>query len=755
MTEEQRKRNSKFMILYMSIIAGVIGAYIGAYIAGLVSQYGVDIGTAFKMFPSQLAEFKLIPPICFASLSGIIIGGALFSGVSYFALKVDYDRNYTYKLDEIAGTGGFMTENDFKEYEKKYIEPEPSDPNQPSPNMILGNRMRRPNNSRKMIGNNNIAVVGGAGSGKSRFLIKPNLLTMNSSFVVTDPSGEIINSLGKILVEHGFKIKVFNISDMQHSNCYNPLKYIRNEAGVRMVIDCLINNTTDKNAKGGDQFWVNTERLLYSACIFYLLNHCHDKSKRNFASIAKMINMSMVDENNLNAQSPLDRIFETVPKDSLAWQYYKGFKQGAGKTMKSIVISCIARLQPFLTPQVVNLTKMDELELEKIGDEKTVLFIITPQADHTYDFLPSMLYSQLFETLYHKGEQQKAAGGSEAMKIPVRCLMDEFANIGTIPDFPSKLATMRKYNISATIMLQDISQIEAMYEDEWRTIMGNCSTYIFLGTQEPNTLKYFSEMLGKTTITARSRGMNRGGKTGGGSSRNFQQTGREVMTSDELARMSASKEIIFIQNQRPMLDDKYKYEQHPLYKLTGDGDKSRVFLYNQMPAYDNTRPMNIYSLLRAKAEASRITSKAEVTDPDKIESRRLAGGIDEAYNRLLLDRKTEAKAFDKALNEGIELAMSEPVGTPACIKLTGVQSKKLPEMVKQISAITQKRPLVIFTDLGGDEMLGAAVADNVTNIKNDYTLATDRVADNEDIYLLAIKSRVYQMYKDEFQKLAS
>lgn len=755
MTEEQRKQNSKFMMLYMSIIAGVIGAYIGAYIAGLMSQHGIDISAAFKMIPEQLAELRFLPPFTTGTLPGALIGGGLMAGISYFALKVDYDRNYTYKLDEIAGTGGFMTEKDFKEYEKKYIDPEPADPNQPSPNMILGNRMRRPNNSRKMIGNNNIAVVGGAGSGKSRFVIKPNLLTMNSSFVVTDPSGEIINSLGKVLVEHGYKIKVFNISDMQHSNCYNPLEYIRNEAGVRMVIDCLINNTTDKNSKGGEQFWVDTERLLYSACIFYLLDHCHDKSKRNFASVTKMINMSMVNENDPNARSPLDKIFDTVPKDSLAWQYYKGFKQGAGKTMKSVIISCIARLQPFLTPQVVNLTKTDELELEKIGDEKTVLFIITPQADHTYDFLPSMLYSQLFETLYHKGEQQKAAGGSEAMKIPVRCLMDEFANIGTIPDFPSKLATMRKYNISATIMLQDISQIEAMYEDEWRTIMGNCSTYIFLGTQEPNTLKYFSEMLGKATITARSRGMNRGGKTGGGSSRNFQQTAREVMTGDELARMSASKEIVFIQNQRPMLDDKYKYEKHPLYNLTGDNDKDRMFLYNQMPAYDNTRPMNINSLLRAKAEATRVTARVEVSDPDKTDNRKLTGGIDEAYNRILLDRKTEAKAFDKALNEGIELAMSEPAGIPACIKLTGVQSKKLPEMVKQISAITQKRPLVIFTDLGADEMLGAAIADDVSNIKNDYTLATDRVADDEDIYLLAIKSRVYQMYKEDLQELAS
>ena len=748
MTEEKRKQNTRFMLIYMSIITGIIGAYLGAYTGGLMTAKATDFGTGIRLTVSEISALQLMPPLNLGTAAGAVIGGLFFGGLVYFALKVDNDRNYTYKLDEIAGTGGFMTEKDFQEYEKKYIEPEPKDPHQPSPNMILGNRMKRPNDSRKMIGNNNIAVVGGAGSGKSRFIIKPNLLTMNSSFVITDPSGEIINSLGKVLVEHGYKIKVFNISDMRHSNCYNPLEYIRNSEGVRMVIDCLINNTTDKNSKGGEQFWVDTERLLYSACIFYLLEHCHDKSKRNFASVTNMINMSMVNENDPYAKSPLDKIFESVPKSSLAWQYYKGFKQGAGKTMKSIIISCIARLQPFLTPQVISLTKMDEMELGKLGEEKTALFIIVPQADHTYDFLPSMLYSQLFETLYYKGEQQKAAGGSEALRVPVRCLMDEFANIGTIPAFPSKLSTMRKYNISATIMLQDISQLEAMYEDEWRTIMGNCSTYIFLGTQEPNTLKYFSEMLGKMTITSRSRSWNKGGKSGGGSGRNFQQTAREVMMGDEMARMDAKKEIVFVQNQRPMLDDKYKYENHPLYKLTGDGDPGQMFLYNQMPAYDNTRPLNINSLLRARAEAARVTSKNDVTDPEKAEDTKLRSGIEEAYNQMVIEKKADAKAFDFALNMGIREAMSEP-GAAACIVLKGIQTKRLPELASQISQITQKCPLAVFSDLGTDNMVGAAVTgpDGLGALQDDRLVAFDRLSDDSNIYMLAIRSRAYSEYK--------
>ena len=396
---EQRRKNSRIMNIYMSIVIFIIVVIICAL------------------------DGKLF--------IGIIIGLALALG-SYFFMDADTERNMAYNKDQSAGSGGFMTEKDMKNYNDKFISPEPPKDEKhkydPSPNMIMSHNFRRPVNSRKLIGNNNVLVEGAAGTGKSRFVIKPNILQLNCSYVITDPSGEMISATGTMLKEAGYEIKIFNISDMQHSNCYNPLHYIRNEAGVSMLVDCLIKNTTSEQSKSGDQFFTNAEKLLYCACIFYLKDHCTNVQAKNFPSIMTLINASKVNENNPNEASDLDKLFETVPRTSLAHKYYKAFKQASGKTLKSIIISCVTRLQPFLTPQVVNLTKKDTLELDKMGDRKTALFIITPQADRTYSFLASMLYSQAFETWYYIGEQQKANGGSEQLKVPVRCLMDEFAN---------------------------------------------------------------------------------------------------------------------------------------------------------------------------------------------------------------------------------------------------------------------------------------------------------------------------------------
>ena len=711
-----------------------------------------------KLFPAIIKTFGYIKsmnlffPLTFQSIMIFIISVPVIGGLCYFFLSLDNERNYSYKLDEVAGTGGFMTEKEIQAYEKKYIEPEPTDKNQPSPNMILGNRMRKPNDFRKMIGNKNILVVGGAGTGKSRFIIKPNILTLNSSFIITDPSGEIINALGKVLVEHGYKIKIFNISDMAHSNCYNPLEYIRDEAGVRMVIDCLINNTSNKNSRG-DEFWTNSERLLYSACIFYLLEFCNDKSQKNLAGVTRMINEAMVDENNPNSKSPLDEIFEEVPKDSLAWCFYKGFKQGAGKTMKSIIISCISRLQPFFTPQVVNLTKRDEMQLDKIGDEKTALFLITPQADHTYDFLSAMLYSQLFETLYYKGEQQKAAGGTEALKVPVRCMMDEFANIGVIPEFPSKLSTMRKYNISATVILQDISQIEAMYKDEWKTMTGNCSTYIFLGTQEPTTLKWFSDMLGKKTITSRSRGTSHGGK--GGSSRNFQQIGREVLTSDEMARLDSNKEIIFMQNQRPVLDSKFIYEKHSLYKQTGDADEKNMFLYNKMSEYDNSRLMNIDSMIKAQMEAARIEAEQNISNRKKTEQLNFKSNVFQAYQEIVPSPNEKQKAHARIINESVEKVLENYYDPIVMLTVSGVPPQELYGLSRAISIMAGKSPIILVSDIESDILVGCAYGDVeiLDMVKSDYLANIEPFQKNACHFL--IRPQTFEQYKEEILSRAA
>lgn len=369
--------------------------------------------------------------------------------------------------------------------------------------------------------------------------------------------------------------------------------------------------------------------------------------------------------------------------------------------MKSIIISCIARLQPFLIPDVINLTSTDELELEKLGQEKTALFLILPTADQTYAFLSAMLYSQAFETLYHVGAQQLAAGGSEQMKIPVRFLMDEFANTGEIPQFPQKLATMRKYNISATIVLQDLAQIEAMYKDEWRTLVANCSSMVFLGSQETNTLKYFSEMLGKKTITEKSRGVNRG--KSGSSSQNFKQTAREVMTTDELARLDKTKTIIFTQTMRPVLDKKYQYEKHPLYSKTGDADPANKFQYVKMPMFDNTKPKQCTGILRAQSEIVRIRNLERASEIKSTETETKRGDIYQAMNQFVSERKErleiENRAYDK-VSETVAECLMDPV---AVAVVDGIPPYLLSSIAKKVSIVFHKTPIVIFSSMEGSE----------------------------------------------------
>ena len=498
MTERDRKKAAKKSALRIGGIITIVLMYLCGYAGGIMQDEHLETGQAMIMTMERISTFHLFFPLNQLAFTGMLLAICIGAFVIFYMHNTAL-KNFSYNPDKLYGDAGFRGEEDRKQYDEryvdhgKYIDPITKKPVETAdPNMIASNDTKLSINDRKTFRNNNFLILGGAGTGKSRFVIKPNLLQENCSYVVTDPSGEIIVSCGKVLSDHGYKIKIFNLSNMGHSNTYNPFNYIRDEAGVLMVIDCLIKNTTGKNEKG-DQFFTNSEKLLYSACIFYLIDFETDESRKNFSSVMDMINMSQVDENNPSSKSELDLMFEQIDQTSLAAKYYKAFKQAAGKTLKSIIISCVVRLQSFMTPQVTRLTGSDNINLASIGDEKTILFIITPQADRTFAFLASMLYSQLFETLYHKGETQKLKTGSERLTYHVRCLMDEFANIGEIPEFPSKLSTMRKYNISATIVLQDNSQLQSMYKDEWRTIMANCDSTIFLGNAEPDTLKYFCE----------------------------------------------------------------------------------------------------------------------------------------------------------------------------------------------------------------------------------------------------------------------
>lgn len=723
------------MTKYMSIVIGVIGGYFIGYAFGVGFKEGKGFFDSIRYTFIYFTSGHVLMPINISSILGFVFGSVIVGMIVHFLMDVDNQKHYHHDSDTVAGTGGFMEKKDMEAYAKQYIAQDPPpiktglpvafdpehDQEMYSQNIIMSQNFCRPINSRKLIGNTNVLVVGAAGTGKSRFVIKPNLLQMNSSYVITDPSGEMIYSVGGVLRDHGYKIKIFNISDMQHSNCYNPLAYIRDEAGVKMLIECLINNTTKGEGGGDNQFFVDAEQLLYSACIFYLIDFCHDESQKNFAGVMTLINKSSVNEMNPNEKSELDQIFDELPQSSLAWKYYKAFKQAAGKTLKSIIISCVTRLQPFLIPQVVNLTRVDTLELEKMGNEKTALFIITPQADRAYSFLASILYSQLFETLYHVGEQQKAEGKSEMLKIPVRCMMDEFANIGEVPAFPSRLATMRKYNISATVVLQNISQIEAMYEDDWKTLVGNCSTIIFLGSQEPEVLKYFSEMLGKMTIRVRSEGVTTGGKSG--ANQNYQSTAREVLTAEEMGRLPSQECIVFTQHMRPVRDKKYKYENHPYYDQTADKDDKLGFKYQDLSIYDNSRTGLVESIILAQKERARFHERtqkyAKQVDPSKVALDKNKHPV-EAMSNQHLDEEQKARIVRAAIEEAVIRGSACKDDNLCIIVVEDLDLESLTKIVKPVSVRLKKPDLVIFStcDPSNQSLIGIAVGRDPESLFN-------------------------------------
>lgn len=730
-SEDDRKRNRKQSTIMFCITIGIVLAYTLGYCFTLMNS-STPLFEALSVVGERVSKFKIVYGFSASALKGWLIG-LFVAVVAYFFLSIDNERHATTNMNKSAGTAGFMTQDVLAAYNKKYRKPDPAaitdyDKQNPkgkswseiegwySGNMINSQNFTRPMNSRELIGNNNVLVVGGAGTGKSRFVIKPNMLQMNCSYIVTDPSGELIASLGNLLSKNGYKIKIFNISNKRYSNTYNPIRYVKKEEDVNTLITCLIDNTTKGEGGGDNQFFVDAEKLLYSACIFYLIDFCHDESMKNFAGVMNLILLSNVDEKDANAKSQLDELFELTPKSSLANKYYTAFKQAAGKTLKSIIISCVTRLQPFMIPQVVSLTKTDELELEMLGNERTALFIITPQADRTYSFLASILYSQLFMTLYDVAEKRKATEGDERLPVPVRCLMDEFANIGTVPAFDEKLATMRKYNISATVVLQNLSQIEAMYQDKWKTIVGNCSTIIFLGSPEKENLEYFSELLGKETIRTKSTSSSNGSK--GSSSVSYQYTSRDVMTADEIGVMPPSECIVFTQNLRPVRDKKYKLEDHPYYKQTGDYSPDNNFSYMKISAFDNSNSCKFESILVARSEMNKIKNrkykKPESAADCKINTPK---NLDEAANSIPYTKEDENSIVSRYADICIREVLSPNCAEECIVKLESIPTRFLGKILKKTVEATGITDVIILTSLRAKKgiYMGVIDLDNKTN----------------------------------------
>ncbi|HFE0707957.1 MULTISPECIES: VirD4-like conjugal transfer protein, CD1115 family [Lactobacillales] len=421
--------------------------------------------------------------------------------------------------------------------------------------------------------NKNVLVIGGSGSGKTRFYVKPNLMQMHSSYCVTDPKGTIVIECGKMLEDNGYEIKILNTINFKKSMKYNPFAYLRSEKDILKLVQTIIANTKGEGEKAGEDFWVKAEKLYYTALIGYIFYEA-PREEKNFATLLDMIDASEVREDDETYMNPIDRLFEALEKKEpthFAVKQYKKYKLAAGKTAKSILISCGARLAPFDIKELRDLMKEDELELDTLGDRKTALFVIISDTDDTFNFVVSIMYSQLFNLLCDKADDEY--GGR--LPVHVRCLLDEFANIGLIPKFEKLIATIRSREISASIILQAQSQLKAIYKDNADTIVGNCDSTLFLGGKEKTTLKELSETLGKETIDLYNTSETRSNANSYGL--NYQKTGKELMSQDEITVMDGSKCIFQLRGVRPFLSDKFDITKHKNYKLLEDYDKKNLF----------------------------------------------------------------------------------------------------------------------------------------------------------------------------------
>lgn len=435
--------------------------------------------------------------------------------------------------------------------------------------ITMDSRPKNPKHAR----NKNVIVIGGSGSGKTRFFVKPNLMQMHSSYVVTDPKGTVINEVGKLLAANGYQIKVLNTINFKKSMHYNPFAYIRSEKDILKLVNTIIANTKGDGEKSSEDFWVKAERLLYTALIGYIYYEA-PQAEKNFNTLLEMINSSEAKEDDEDFESDVDKMFKRLQKrdpEHFAVKQYQKFKLAAGKTLKSILISCGARLAPFDIKELRDLMAYDELDLDRVGDIPTALFLIMSDTDTTFNFVIAILQSQLFNLLCDKADD--VYGGR--LPVHVRCILDEFANIGQIPNFDKLIATIRSREISASIILQSQSQLKTIYKEAADTIVGNCDTTLFLGGKEKSTLKEISELLGKETIDSFNTSENRGTQISHGL--NYQKLGKELMSQDEIAVMDGGKCILQLRGVRPFFSDKYDITKHPNYKYLADADKKNTF----------------------------------------------------------------------------------------------------------------------------------------------------------------------------------
>lgn len=502
--------------------------------------------------------------LCQDTLKCILISESIysFSYLAYYYNRKNYRRNEEYGSAKWANN---------KAVNKKYAEKDYYS------NKILSQNVRIGLDGRRHRRNLNTLVIGGSGAGKTRFFGKPNLMQCNTSFVVLDPKGEQLRDVGNLLEKEGYVIKVVDLINMNRSHCYNPFRYIKDDKDVLKLITNLIRNTTPKGSQTNDPFWEKSETALLEALCLYLLHEAPEE-EQNFTMVMEMIAAAEVKEDDEEYQSPLDELFERLEirnPNSLALKQYKIYKQAAGKTAKSILISVGVRLSAFNLESIASLTAIDELELDLVGERKTAIFAVIPDNDSTFNFLIGMLYTQLFQMLYYQADI--VHGG--ALPVPVHFLMDEFANVALPDEFDKLLSTMRSRLIFVSIIIQNLAQIKGLYKDSWESIVGNCDTLYYLGGNEQSTHKFMSEYLGKETLDTNTYGKSSG--RSGNYSTNYQQAGRELLTPDEVRLLDNDYGLLFIRGERPVFDKKYDILKHPRINETTDGN-AKPYLHGKI-----------------------------------------------------------------------------------------------------------------------------------------------------------------------------
>ena len=468
-----------------------------------------------------------------------------------------------------------------KELNRKYMDHQHKDAN-----IILTQRVRLGMDGYITQRNMNVLVIGGSGSGKTRYFCKPGLYSANCSYLVTDPKGELLKAAGGLLLSLGYEVRVFNLIDPEQSDCYNPFVYVREEKDVLSLIDNLIKNTTPRNASSNDPFWEKAEVALDSALMLYLI-HEAPQDEQNFETMIYMMNFADVREEDEQYRSPLDMLFRALEEEQpahVAVKQYKVFKQAAGKTAKSILVTAAVRLAAFNIPQYAAMTSMDEMDFGSLGERKRAIFCVIPVNDSSMNYLVGMLYTQCFQELYRRADLKY----NGRLPVPVRVLQDEWANVAQPESYPKILATCRSYNIGLNIIVQNVQQIKALYEKEHESIIGNCDTLLFLGGgNEPASLEFIVKLLGRETLATRTRGLTKG--RNGSSTTNYQQTGRDLMTVDEVRKLDTNKAILFIRGEDPVIDRKYNLKRHPNIKLTSDG-KAKPYIHKPQGVPDYALP---------------------------------------------------------------------------------------------------------------------------------------------------------------------